>query len=143
MLTKDAGKVDWGEKGDQMTSSESRVLSFLAEYPLAVQAIALELRLMILSTMPGVQETLDRSARIIGYGFGTGYGDMVCTIIPSKNGVKLGIVQGAELADESGLLQGSGKRHRYVPLKEPSELKKPGFKLLLVEALTAYKARTK
>jgi hypothetical protein len=126
-----------------MIDSESDVLSFLAEYPLAVQAIALELRLMILSTMPGIQETLDRSARIVGYGFGTGYRDMVCSIILSKSGVKLGIVQGAALADEAGLLQGSGKRHRYVSLKDPSDLKKPGLKLLLIEALTAYKARTK
>lgn len=126
-----------------MAANESDMMDFLREYPGFVQAIALELRLMILSTMPGIHETLDRPARIIGYGFGTGYRDMVCTIIPSKTGVKLGIVQGAELADEAGLLKGTGKRHRYVPLKQLSDLKKPELKQLLFEALESYQARTK
>ena len=126
-----------------MTGNASDVLSFLAEYPEAVQGIALDLRLMIRSTMPGIHETLDRPARIIGYGFGTGYRDMVCSIIPSKTGMKLGIVQGSELADDSGLLQGTGKRHRYVSLTSLSDLKKPGLQPLLAAALAAWQARSK
>ena len=126
-----------------MTSNESGVLSFLAGYPDAVRNIATELRLMILSSMPGARETIDQSARIIGYGFGTGYNDMVCTIIPSKTGVKLGIVQGAELADVSGLLQGTGKRHRYVSLTKITDLNQPGLKPLLVRALNAWQDRSK
>jgi len=93
--------------------------------------------------MPGVRETVDRSAGIIGYGFGAGYRDMVCTIIPSKTGVKLGIVQGAELADDSGLLQGTGKRHRHVSFTKISDLNQPGLRPLLALALTAWQARTK
>jgi hypothetical protein len=126
-----------------MTTNESDVFGFLAEYPEAVQSIAWELRLMILSSMPGVRETVDRSARIIGYGFGVGYRDLVCTIIPSKMGVKLGIVQGAELADDIGLLQGTGKRHRHVSLTKISDLDQPGFKPLLKAALAAWQARSK
>jgi hypothetical protein len=126
-----------------MSDNENDVLSFLAGYPEAVQVIATELRHLIQSTIPGIHETLDRSARIIAYGFGTGYRDMVCTIIPSKTGVKLGIVQGAELADEMGLLQGTGKRHRYVPLSKLSDVENPGLKLLLATALAAWHARSK
>ena len=123
--------------------NESDIPVFLAVYPQAVREIALELRRIILSTMPGAQETLDRSARVIGYGFGTGYRNTVCTIIPSKIGVKLGIAHGAELTDFSGLLQGSGKVHRYVQLIGLSDLKRPELKLLLLTALTAWQARSK
>ena len=126
-----------------MSDTGNDVLSFLAMYPEAVESIALELRLIILSAMPGVSETLDRSARIIGYGFGTGYSNMVCTIIPSQHGVKLGIVEGARLLDGAGLLQGTGKRHRYVSLAGPSDLEKPGLKPLLAAALAAWQARSR
>jgi hypothetical protein len=126
-----------------MTDNESDVLGFLEEYPEVVRGIALELRRTILSAMPGVHETLDRSARIIGYGFSTGYRDMVCTIIPSKTGVKLGIAQGAELSEYADLLQGTGKRHRHVSLTELSDLKKPGLRPLLAAAFAAWQARSK
>lgn len=126
-----------------MTGNEDDVLSFLAEYPEVVQGIASDLRLLILSSMPGVRETLDRSARIIGYGFGPGYRDMVCSVIPSKNGVKLGIVQGAELVEFNGMLQGTGKRHRHVSLKRISDLEEPGLKPLLATAFAAWQARSK
>ncbi len=68
---------------------------------------------------------------MIGYGFGAGYKDMICTIILSKAGVKLGIVGSAALPDPTRLLEGTGKRHRYVPIAEASDLKKPGLKSLL------------
>ena len=123
--------------------TENDVLSFLTTYPEAVQSIAAELRQLILSSMPGIHEILDRSAKIIAYGFGSGYRDMVCSIIPSKHGVKLGIVEGAKLVDEGGLLQGTGKRHRYVSLTGLSDLEKPGLKLLLAAVLAAWQARSK
>lgn len=126
-----------------MTTNESDVFSFLAEYPEVVQGIATKLRLMILSSMPGLGETVDLSARIIAYGFGSGYRDMVCTIIPSKTGVKLGIVQGAEIADDTGLLEGTGKRHRHVSFTKITDLNQPGLRPLLAMALTAWQARTK
>jgi len=127
----------------QMMNGENDVLSFMAAYPSTVQSIALELRLLILSSMPGIGEIVDRPARIIGYGFGAGYRDMVCTIILSKTGVKLGIVQGVELTDVTGLLQGTGKRHRYVLLTKMSDLDQPGLKPLLEAALAAWQVRSK
>ncbi len=76
---------------------------------------------------------------MVGYGFGTGYKDMICTIILSKTGVKLGIVNGASLADPKGLLEGAGKRHKYVAFSATSDLRKPGIVALLASAA---KART-
>jgi hypothetical protein len=78
---------------------------------------------------------------VIGYGHGSGYADMICTIILSKTGVKLGIVGGADLPDPRGLLDGSGKRHRYVAFAEVADLKKPSVTALLEAAFAAWKKR--
>jgi len=68
---------------------------------------------------------------------------MVCTLILSKKGVKLGLVRGSELADPRGLLEGSGKVHKYVPLRGPADLRKPGLKPLIAAALAAWRNRQK
>lgn len=86
---------------------------------------------MILKVVPEANEMVDAPARVIGYGHGDGYKDMICTIILSKGGVKLGIVGGASLPDPNGLLEGAGKKHRYVVLNDPADLKKKGIKELL------------
>jgi hypothetical protein len=64
-------------------------------------------------------------------------------IILSKSGVKLGIVNGATLPDPKGLLEGAGKRPKYVVLSAPSDLRRPGLAPLLKSAATAVAARGK
>ena len=71
----------------------------LARYPPDVQALAARTRELILESLPAVEETVDTSARLIAYGYGPGYKGMVCTLIPSQKGVKLGIYCGSELPD--------------------------------------------
>jgi type II secretory pathway pseudopilin PulG len=68
---------------------------------------------------------------------GSGYSGLVCTIIPSKTGVKLGIVGSARFPDPKGLLEGAGKLHRYVQFTEPAALKRAGIKPLLTAARAA------
>jgi hypothetical protein len=59
----------------------------------------------------------------------------------SKSGVKLGVFRGAELADPRRLLEGSGKIHRHIPLKHPSDLRRPGVKQLIKSAAQAWRER--
>ena len=122
-----------------MAKESDEVTAFFGMYPPAVRDVALELRRRILVTIPGAEEVLDRSARIVGYGFGSGYSNLVCTIIPSKTGVKLGLVDGVELPDPRGLLEGAGKRHRYVALKTLPDLKRPGLLALLRAGVALWK----
>ena len=111
-------------------------------YPSNVQALARDARELVLELLPGADETVDNSARIIGYGYGPGYKGMICTLILSKSGVKLGLARGAELADPKQLLEGAGKVHRYVRVETASDLKKPGLKQLMKAALSAWQKRT-
>jgi hypothetical protein len=115
--------------------------SFLGLYPDPVRDVGLVLRQTILAALPRVEETVDRPGRVLGYSFGTGYAGAICTIIPSKTGIKLGIVNGASLDDRAGLLEGTGKRHKYVVVKDAATAKSAAVKALLKTAYAAWNDR--
>jgi len=122
-----------------MSKRNIDVEHFLADYPPPVRAAAAGTRQLILATLPDIEETLDRPARMVGYGYGRRYSDLICTIIPSKTGVKLGIARGADLPDPDGLLTGTGKRHRHVEVGAGATATKPALKRLLRTALAEWK----
>ena len=115
----------------------------LGKYPSGVQEIALNARRMIFANLPNIVETVDSKANVVGYGFGTGYADMICTIILSKTGVKLGLVGGASLPDPERLLEGSGKVHRYVTFAKPADVSKAGVKSLLASGVAVWKKKSR
>jgi hypothetical protein len=123
--------------------SQKDVESFLATYPPEVGALARAAKRLLEASLPNAEETLDESAKVIGYGYGPGYKGCVCTLILSKTGVKIGIAYGATMPDPNGLLRGAGKVHRHVVLQTVADLKQPGVKALVKAALTAWKERTK
>ncbi len=94
---------------------------------------------LVLQILPGVLEQVDRPAKIIGYSFSNRYADVICTIMPTKSAVNLGIARGAKLPDPRGLLVGTGKLHRHVKLTGIADLKRPGLKPLLKVALRTWK----
>jgi hypothetical protein len=121
--------------------AKTRALSFLASYPPETQALALRARTFLLRGLPVVAEAVDLKARMIAYSYGPGYRGMVCTLLPSRGGVKIGFYRGSELPDPNGLLQGTGKVHRHVPLATAVDLRTPGLKQLLKAAHAACRAR--
>jgi len=120
----------------------TEVETFLAAYPQEVRDVAMAARALLAEALPGAEETLDESAKLLGYGYGPGYKGVVCTLLLSKTGVKLGIARGSELPDPKQLMQGSGKVHRHVQLRTTVDLEQPGLKPLLKAALAAWKKRT-
>jgi len=120
----------------------TRTLEKLVEsYTRDVQAVAAGARQLICDVLPGVEERVDPKQAIVSYGYGPGYKGMVCTLLLSKSGVKLGVVRGSELADPRGLLEGSGKVHRYVQLHARADLRKAGLRPLIKAAHAAWQAR--
>lgn len=115
----------------------------LQAYPADVQALAQEARRLIRRLLPDSAEGVDSSAPLISYSYGPGYRGAVCTLILSKSGVKLGLVRGTELDDPRGLLQGSGKVHRYIQLHAPGDLRQAGVSQLIKAAHTACRNRMK
>jgi len=113
---------------------------FLECYPSPVMELATSLRGMLRRLLPGAQETLDAPGRLVGYGYGTGYRDTICTLIPGKQGVRLGLLRGASLADPEGLLQGQGRVHRSLYYRAPADLDRPGSEPLVRAALEAWES---
>jgi hypothetical protein len=115
----------------------------LKSYPAEVQETVHAARRVIVAVFPGVSEVVDEKARVIGYGYGTGYRDMICTLILSKGGVKLGLVGGASLPDPQRLMEGEGKVHRHVPLTSAEDLGRKGLRPLLRAASIAARKRSR
>lgn len=114
---------------------------FLADYSEDVFKNAKVLRELIHDNLPEVQEQLDVSAKMIAYCYGQKYTEMVCTLIPSKKGIKLGFYKGVDLHDPEGLLKGNAKLSRYVEVKSQKDIKTQPLTVLLKEAFDAYKTR--
>ena len=125
-----------------MTSGPpAEVAELLAPLAPDIRALVLSVRKLVLATLPGAMEIADSKARVIGYGYGTGYRELVATLILSKKGVKLGLVGGASLPDPDRLLAGSGKVHRHIAFTEPSGVGRPPVEALLRAALQAWRRR--
>ena len=115
--------------------------TLLRPYPEEVQILVRQARKTLLQWLPKATEGVDASARMLAYSYGPGYKGMVCTLLLSKSGVKLGLVGGAALPDPRGLLAGTGKVHRHVQLRTGRDLQQAGLKQLVLGASAACRKR--
>ena len=120
---------------------DKKVDEFLSSYSEEVFTNAIKLREILFENLPGIIEQIDVPARMIAYTFGQKYSGMICTIIPSKKGLKLGFYKGVNLPDPDKLLEGTGKISRYVEIRSEEQIKSPPLKKLITSAWAAYKKR--
>lgn len=118
-----------------------KISDFLANYNEQVYTRAVLLRAVIFDTLPNVIEQLDVPAKMVAYCYGQKYAELICMLIPSKKGLKLGFYKGVDLSDPYHLLEGMGKISRYVEIKDEKQIQSPILKALLENALDAYKKR--
>ena len=120
----------------------SRTFEQLAKtYPPAVQNLAREAREFVLDLMGGdAQESIDNSGPYAFYSYAPGYKGLVCSLILSKTGVKLGLSHGASLDDRHKLLEGAGKVHKHIPLKSSADLRRPAVRALVKAATKRWHA---
>ena len=105
--------------------------------PAEIAATASALRKFLLKHLKGIIEQPDDAANVIGYSYGSGYKDLICTLMLSKSGTKLGFYKGAELPDPEKLLTGTGKVHRFVIIKNEADIRRPALLQLLHAAVAA------
>lgn len=122
-------------------STEKSILDFLSSYKEEVIIQALSLRKIILKNLPAIIEEIDVPAKMVAYSYGPKYADMICTLIPSKKGIKLGFYKGNELPDPDKLLEGTGKISRFVQIKDEDQIKSAALRKLILNALAAYRER--
>jgi hypothetical protein len=87
---------------------------------------------LILEVYPDAVVSVDGGD--IGFGSGTGYKGLVFVVSPHSKHVTLGVAGGADLPDPAGLLEGAGKVHRHVKIRQTADLDRPEFRELLIVA---------
>lgn len=118
------------------------VSAILGKYDTKISDLGFHVREFLLQELKDIIEYPDSSANIIGYGYGPGYKQTICTIIPSKKGTKLGFYKGSVLPDPKKLLTGTGKVHRHVEITSEKDLSNPALKKLVAAALKFHAKRT-
>jgi hypothetical protein len=71
----------------------------------------------------------------IGFGSGTGYKGLVFVVSPHAKHVTLGLAGGADLPDPAGLMEGAGRVHRHVKIREEADLARPALRDLMTAAV--------
>ena len=123
------------------TGSNQAVADLLEPYPPEVRKLALATRAFVLKVIPNAIEQVDSKSKVIGFGFGTGYKDMICSLMPAKGWVTLGIGWGVELPDPEKLLEGAGKVHRHVKVRSEADLKCPALAVLIKDGIAHWETK--
>ena len=113
--------------------SDQSINDLLDLHQLKIQQIVTGLMSLIQLTLPDPVVTVEGGD--IGLGFGKGYKGLVFVITPFLAYVRLGIAKGAALRDPTELLEGQGKVHRHIKIREPAELENPALTALLGAAV--------
>ncbi|MCC6700041.1 MAG: DUF1801 domain-containing protein [Fluviicola sp.] len=111
---------------------------FLGAYPPEIRERFLATQSLVASLLPDAEQVLDLPAKMLAFTYGTGYKDIICVLIPSRNGLKLSFSQGAILSNNTQLLEGNGKKSRYVEIKNITMLQNPELQKLIRKALIIY-----
>lgn len=104
--------------------------------PDQLRPIVIRLKEIVFSVHPETCEVVRLGDRAATYGVGPkkmseGY----CYILPHTNWVNLGFYKGADLADPSNMLEGTGAKLRHIKIKSFDECDDPEIGKLIKSAL--------
>jgi hypothetical protein len=88
---------------------------------------------LIVRLYPDAVVTVDNG--YIGFGSGRGYKGLVFVVGPHSKHVTLGLSGGVGLSDPAGLMEGTGKVHRHVKIRQSGDLERPELRELMTAAL--------
>jgi hypothetical protein len=109
------------------------VRSVFATRSSEIAALGERLCALILEMYPDAVVTVDGGD--IGFGSTAGYKGLVFTVAPQARHVTLGIAGGASMPDPAGLMEGVGKVHRHVKVRQAADVDRPELRELMLAAL--------
>lgn len=118
-------------------------VNFESKFPsldTGVLELATGLQEIILQIFP--MTIISEDADNVGYGYGSGYKDLVYAISPFKAHVNLGNVNGASLDEPHQLMSGKGKVHRHIKVSRGDQLRDPNLNQLMQQALESRPSTT-
>ena len=116
--------------------TEPTMDEFLGQFRPRVRELTLQTHQLILDSIQDIQVFVDSPSRIIAYGFGRRYSDLIFSIAPYTAYLNVIFARGTELPDPDLLLLGSGKHPRHVRIKAAEDIRRPGLVVLLKAART-------
>ncbi|MBU0684880.1 MAG: DUF1801 domain-containing protein [Thermoplasmatota archaeon] len=105
------------------------VREFVDDLDESKKGIVLNLRKLILDSIPGVKELI--KWKTLTYQ----RNEVICMILVFKKQVNLRIWKGAEVDDESGLLEGKGRVMRHLIVVTSSDINPKVFRSILAKAM--------
>ena len=118
--------------------TDEQVEEFLAGPDPYVAAMARAVRVKLLEVFPDAIETAEGGE--LGLGFDRGYKGLVFTVSPQRGYVNIGVARGAALDDPAGLMEGRGRVHRHVKIRDAEQLDDIDLDDLLRRAVAARRA---
>jgi hypothetical protein len=126
---------------DSALMRSRRIAGFLAKYTPELQKEARAARRVLRTWMPTATEMVydNYSALVFGFVPGERASEAILSLALFPRWVTLCFLQGAQLSDPDGLLQGNGSVARHIVLDSAADLKKPGIRSLISQALARAK----
>ena len=121
-------------------ATERRIESFVAKYMPAIAVQLRDARQRLRAHFPrGVEMVFDNyNALVFGIGPTDRTRESFISIAGYPKWVTLFFLDGADLDDPQGLLEGDGKQVRGIRLKTPADLDAPAVAALIAQAIAPY-----
>ena len=107
------------------------VAEVLAGYESPIRALADRARRVIHSLVPDAEEEAIDVWQAIAFACGSGMKVQFCSFAPHKGWLNLNFVRGGDLPDPSGLLEGAGRKERFVRLEKEEDLEREALAALI------------
>ena len=115
---------------------DPKLQEYLMPYSAEVARMMFALRELVLKEAPDAGETVFRGYAVsIAFSFTGRWTEAFCHVVAYKAHVNLGFNRGAELPDPKGVLEGTGKLIRHIPVRTLADLKNPNLLRFLRKAL--------
>ena len=104
-----------------------------------VAAVGRALRRAVLDALPDAVEWFDPGNGLLAFGATRTMGDLMFAIIPHKAHVNLQLVDGVDLPNPDGRIEGTGKRARHVKVRSAADAAAPWLRAAIAAQL-AYRS---
>jgi len=124
------------------TSTESQIAVFLGRYTPAIEAQLRDARTRLRAMFPrGFELVFDNyNALVFGISPTERRSDAFLSVVGYPKWVTLFFLNGTDLDDPNGLLQGQGKQVRSIRLKRPADINSPEVEALIAQAVVRHEA---
>jgi hypothetical protein len=133
------GELRAPRPGDEPDAAalEADVDRLLGEHTPELQAIERALRSTIRAAFPDAIEQVDFANKLIAFGRSMKIRGLLFAIIAHKAHVNLQLADGADLADPTGIIEGTGKRIRHVKIRSVAAASSPPVVAVILAQIAA------